>query len=743
MPRRHQFPSPRPQGALQLNNFLGVDLTNPKNEVAFNRSPDASNLVLSHSGALTKRLGIDKYSTPSTWIYSAIVDAQRRPRPVWGVYTYDIEITSPLTATRRIMVAFVGKDDTYHGATFNIWYLYNSTWTMLTGDYTYARLIQIDTNKFVIMGNAYARPTLLLFSGSGVGTTYDLSDKTIGSYETYVYTPTTHIGRSPNGLSTNEYEQINLLSQYQINTFLGDGETASFVCSDTVNTADTKVWVKSGETWVLKTVTTHYTINTSTKTITFTAGNIPPVPAVVGEDNVKIQFVNSKKDVTPLYKPSHFGLFGFNNTRNFIFLPGKKEYYMEKKMPLYIGEFNYAEFPGTIVGYASYGEHQTVHCSNDIFIRSSGLDASGEVIFPVKPCVSGVGILNGATLLNYADNPTWVSEFGVTSLASGSLQYQTKPKGFYIYGENMRFDSGIKYETNRFAFVFNDKYYLYNSYDQRFYVADKRYQYNDRDAGGSQQFEWFVIDVPAIRNVIGDVDFSDRFTGACVDDLGYLVLSSTAGIYRFRGEDEYATEKHSDVRYDYSEYDVSNLTPTWANDTTYSKGQIRWDTVTGTLFAFKCIKQHATTTASPILTSNEEYWVRSIFPYTAPYNTNATLYFPVIAVWTTPVLNMGNISVKKTLKNLWVMIERFDYTKVKVYYSTDTGSAKYSLLHTYSGVWFDRDEFADDSDPIVIPVNRQERKFLSIAFKIVSNDRYEFSLLEILLKYTVNSQYKG
>lgn len=734
----YKFTSSANLNSFRLGDFLGVDLTNSESEVDQRRSPDMKNMILNQSGSLQKRFGLKKYDgTPATWIYSALADPQRRPRPVWDIMSFDIQVTvAGLITPKKVIFAFVSADvSPYKNGIFNIWYNYGANWTMLTGDYGFAKPIQVDNNSFVIVGDAYTRPTLCVFNNSGVITSYNLSDKTISGYENYIYTPKTNIGRSPSGLVTNLFEQNNILSQYQINTFLADGTSADYICSDTVNTADTKVWVKVAGVWVLKTVTTHYTIDTANKKITFTAGNIPAVPSVIGEDNVKIQFLNSNKDMNPLYQARTIGYYGFNNTKNYVFLSKlKKEYFMEKKLPLYIGIDNYTDFPSTVKGYAGYGEYQTVHCEREIFVRSSSLDAAGEVIFPVKPSVTGVGIVESKTLTNYSDNPIWVSEFGVTSLVSGALQYVTVPKGYYIFGENMNARSAtlLRY-YNSFAFVYGEKYYLYNEQDGIFYVADKRYQYSEKDTGGKSQFEWFKWEFKTKWAVENDQSVSDKFTGQCVDQFGRCLLSSTSGIYTLKNSSD--IYPYTDERYDYNDYDVADTTPNWTNDTDYIYGQFRWYHIYGSDYPFMCIKDHSTTTAETILPTNETYWVRSI---------STTINIPIKAYLVTPVMNMGDPSVKKTLKNLWVRLEKYENTSVKVYYST-MGLVKqqYDGFFNFSNVDFSRFNFSTDTDPMVVVTNRSERKFMSIQFKVESDDQYPFGLLEIVGKYTINNQFRG
>jgi hypothetical protein len=150
-----------------------------------------------------------------------------------------------------------------------------------------------------------------------------------------------------------------MISLYQENTFLADGTTAAYVCSDTIDSANTKVWVKVAGAWVLKTVTTHYTVNTSNKTVTFTAGNIPPLPEVEGEDNVKIRFINDVENYEIIYNSTTHGVYGFGGLSDYMFLGGyvttnkaliSMEYWGTRKLPLYFGQNNTTTFPSKVRG---------------------------------------------------------------------------------------------------------------------------------------------------------------------------------------------------------------------------------------------------------------------------------------------------------------------------------------------------------------------------------------------------------
>jgi len=162
---------------------------------------------------------------------------------------------------------------------------------------------------------------------------------------------------------------------------------------------------------------------------------------------------------------------------------------------------------------------------------------------------------------------------------------------------------------------------------------------------------------------------------------------------------------------------------------------------------YTCKKAHIShVDKAPNTTEGAKYWVLCSI-YTETFSATGfyhRIMIPIVCYWVTPVINMGDISVKKTLKNLWVRLEKYQNTSVIVSYST-RGIVKqqYDGFFDFSSVDFSRFNFSTDTDPMVVVTNRAERKFMSIQFKIESDDEYQFGLLEILAKYTVNNTYRG
>jgi hypothetical protein len=731
----HNFSTKIVERTLKVNGFLGVDLTNPKAEVQANRSPDALNMFINKGGNLEKRGGFTRVKS--------FIDANQRYNEVTYMKYFDYG-----SATDSVLVVQLLQLNSGTGLPEYVFHYRHSGSTWVNASATLpvlneeCKLIPIgDENSYyslILGGYDSTEKIYLLFWNytTKVMSYIDVTNIGTSGLEGLVYTPTTHITRSPDGKTTTEFEQVNLISFYQINEFYGNGTSASFYPSvfPLASNYITSVWVKSGSTWVLKTLTTHYTVNTTLGCVTFTAGNIPPVPSVTGEDNVRIQFRNYPTYFDKIWSARSFGKFGFNGMRDYIFLGGYNgngdmpktgEVWLEDKLPLYLREFDNAKYSSKVLGYSNFGEYQTIHCerlSNEptLYLRSSGLDASGEVIFPVKSGISGVGVVSGKTFATLRDEPLWLSEYGVTAVASSDVSGKSsaQDRSFYIsnmitgsvLGTNFLNES-VNMLQRSLGFVYDNRYYLFVGDD--IYVADPRYISSQADSvNGSYQYEWFRWRMMT-RNMRINAQYEAN---------GVCYVGGKGGIYSF--QTNLATSSiDTNIPISEDEYTI----PYWETDYPYQQGQWIQSIEHGVRI---CKMKH--TSSATIGHDNDSYWVDAVGSGV-----------PVVAYWTTPVFNMNNNSIMKNLKNLWVTITKFSLMTLKIYYSTAGDVPKYTKVYTYSGYDSDRFRFSNDQDPIVVPTNRSERKFLSIQFKVESDDSNPFALLEILGSYTESGIYRG
>ena len=125
------------------------------------------------------------------------------------------------------------------------------------------------------------------------------------------YVPTVFINTPPAG-GGDIYDEINMLTPKKKQEFNGDGTSTVYQLSE--KAVDSVLSVKVGG--VSKTATTDYTVNTTDGTVTFTAGNIPPV----GYNNVVITWsknTNTRNVITSMKYATVFG--GDVDTRVFLY----------------------------------------------------------------------------------------------------------------------------------------------------------------------------------------------------------------------------------------------------------------------------------------------------------------------------------------------------------------------------------------------------------------------------------------
>jgi hypothetical protein len=300
----------------------------------------------------------------------------------------------------------------------------------------------------------------------------------------------------------------------------------------------------------------------------------------------------------------------------------------------------------------------------------------------------------------------WLTEYGVSALITNNITnvQSVQDRGFYI-------NQQILNETdleNAIGFVFENKYFL--CVNGHIYVADPRKKFGESLAyAESFQYDWY---------------YWEGFTVNAHAEIGGKLYIGTPDGHIIR-------LKTSTDEYPYCDEKVA--TPSlWALDTVYAENALVHD---GLENYYRCLKPH---------TSSTERALTNIFYWQEILKVGSNYQIPVLAYWTTPIMNMGNITMRKTLKNLWVRLGKHPNMSVKIYYSTQgVVSEKYDGIFDFSNIDFSRFTFSTDTDPSVMVTNRQERKFMSIQFKVESRDQNPFSLLEIVGKYTINNVFKG
>ena len=208
---------------------------------------------------------------------------------------------------------------------------------------------------------------------------------TINSVEVNAYIPTTSIARKPySGGSV--YEDVNMLTPYRKNTFVGDGEsTIYYLDAKNIDDISPIVKINNGLDETILTPLTDYTWDAQMGKITFVTA--PPAPYTDGQANVEITFQKTVNGYADRIKKCTI-LAVFDNR---IFFSGNQDY------------------PNT-VWHSSLNDPS--YCS-DLDYYNEGLDLS-----PVKSMVAGNNALwvfkepSQANTTVFYHNPVIDSQYG-------------------------------------------------------------------------------------------------------------------------------------------------------------------------------------------------------------------------------------------------------------------------------------------------------------------------------------------
>jgi hypothetical protein len=301
---------------------------------------------------------------------------------------------------------------------------------------------------------------------------------------------------------------------------------------------------------VTKTVTTHYTVDLSAGTVTFTAGNAPP--SGNGVDNVIITFTKTVSGYADKIKKCTIATWFGRGNDSRAFLSGNPDF---PNMDWQSGLYDPTYFPDTgytkvgadssaIMGYLrQYDNQLIIKADNEqdatIYMRTAEIDDNGVAYFPLKQGVSGVGAISKYAFGTLRDDPLFLAKEGVfaPTLAYGavSMQRVTQDRSFYV---NARLRREANLNTAVSA-IWNGLYLL--CVNNRCYVADGR-QKTGKSSTEQKGYEWFYwTNIPArvflsvgddlyfgdvdgrICHFMSDVDSNDRFA-----DNGVAITASWA-----------------------------------------------------------------------------------------------------------------------------------------------------------------------------------------------------------------------
>ena len=366
------------------NSFRGVDLSGDSTKIDNTRSPWAPNLVSDNGGLPEKRVG---------WRSLARVEA-----PVNGLFYLHRGGEGHWLVHGGTKI-YRWYPDRAGGELLELAGMLNSapSSAFASGGYLY-----------ILTGREYLR-----YDGSELRRATD-----------FATVPTVTISRPPAGGGV-LYEQINLLQPKRTDSFLADGESRVYQLSATGIDSVALVLLNGAP------CTISHTVDTGSGRVTFASA--PPAPQVEGQDNLQITFSKEVPGYADRILRCRFWSQYGTGGADYHFVAGNpdfpnRDWHCALKDPTYFPDLGYADVgaEGTaITGYAQVGETLAILKQENaqdatIFLRSvQTLD--GEVVFPLRQGVAGIGSLTHHAVGNIRDEPLFLSRTGVYAIATGSI----------------------------------------------------------------------------------------------------------------------------------------------------------------------------------------------------------------------------------------------------------------------------------------------------------------------------------
>lgn len=470
----YSVPATQTKSYFSIDNFLGVDFTTSPIEVDKRRSPNAKNII-NYNGYNETRHG-----------YEIVKNFNLKINGIWNV---DLP-------TREVFLVHAGTK------------LYECTTDFLNCTEILSGMAN-ERSQAVYIGDY-----LTIFDGSRaiIYTSTETGYK-VSFLDESGYIPTTSIGRDSSGGGT-DYEKINLMSPYRINTFLTEEITETvngeiekkqqtvFKLDDTnIDSVELVEVLNSSGNWE---VITNYSVDLVTGQVTFSSA--PGDSPILGRDNVSIKYKKIVNDnYSKINKCSIITLFGYDGNNNRIFASGNTDFpnydfHCEEDDPTYWPDENFTKIGiEPIISYsrlndgtlAIHKKQSDTDCT--IYYRTTNLLDSLEV-FPLKDGVKNIGCVSKYANCNLLNDPLFLSDQGVFAVIGNNGEKFAQQRSYYINGK-------LEKETNlenAVAISLLGKYYL--AVNNHVYIADSRYLSYPKHAKTEQyQYEWYYWDNLPIR----------------------------------------------------------------------------------------------------------------------------------------------------------------------------------------------------------------------------------------------------
>lgn len=442
-------------------NFRGVDFRGE--EVDFNRSPDALNMWKDYNelDSIRTRPGLELLQTFTDKIF--------------GIFFYDV-------GNRKMILVHSGNK-LYKIENGGLSTLYTGVGWGKSQSFIYNNIFYLKD------GISYLR--------------YD--GQTISDVVGFV--PTTSIGRLPAGGGT-IYEDVNMLSNMRINTFVGDGESKDYYL-DAPN-IDSVVSVE-----VNGNPTTEYTVNAEKGMVTFNVA--PPIPLTDGQDNVKIQY----SKIVSGYRERIEKCTLLQVFDNRVFFSGNPNYpntvwHSSLNDPTYCSDLDYynegldlSPVRSMIAGNnALWVIKEPSQANTTIFYHNPVIDSNYGKVYPSTHSSIYTGCVGAG--VNFNDDIVFFSERGMEAISGDVTTEQV------LQHRSVAVDRKLTVEPKYKEMLLEEwNGYLLVFIGNHVYLADSRaYFLNETH----NEYEWYYWEL------------DEEVTASCVKD-GVLYIGTNTGLY--------------------------------------------------------------------------------------------------------------------------------------------------------------------------------------------------------------------
>ena len=298
------------------------------------------------------------------------------------------------------------------------------------------------------------------------------------------YVPTTTIGRNPLGGGT-KYEDVNMLSNERINSFLSDGINTEYVL-DAIEIDSTKQVEVKIDGKVIE--PSEYEVDFVNGKVTFKEA--PPLPLTDGQDNVTIRFsrtVNGYKErITQCTMLQVFD--------NRVFFSGNPDYpnvifHCSLNNPRYCSDLDYynegldlARVTGLVAGNnALWVFKEPSQANTTVFYHNPAIDAEYGKIYPSVHSNITTGCIGKA--INFNDDIVFFSDRGMEAINGDVTTEQIIAHRSTLVDRKLTAEAEYKemlleeYEGYLFVFIGN-----------KVYLADSRAMFQNEN---HYEYEWF------------------------------------------------------------------------------------------------------------------------------------------------------------------------------------------------------------------------------------------------------------